>query len=301
MDNKLIIQDNALTTARYDMTAIEKNIMYAVMAQIEEDDSPTKYYKISINDISQYTGKRIRKEEFRASLENLLSRTIYIKKADAEELLITFISSAEYKKSGYVEIGIDSKIRPYLFSLKKNFTVFGVESAISLNSKYSKRIFEMVSQFASTGILKISVEELRSRLFILESEYLRWSSFESFILKKAKDEINESTGIELNYTLKKKFKKIVSIEFFIKKKEVNPIIVPVPKAIIVVKPIQENFSKDYDRPIERMKAFGLIESQIKAVIKKHDLKVINKMLYDMDCNKDKIFNTSAFLLKAFGI
>jgi hypothetical protein len=50
-----------------------------------------------------------------------------------------------------------------------------------------------------------------------------------------------------------------------------------------------------------MKAFGLIESQIKAVIKKHDLKVINKMLYDMDCNKDKIFNTSAFLLKAFGI
>ncbi len=301
MDNKLIIQDNALTTARYDMTAIEKNIMYSVMAQIEDTDSLSKYYKISINDISQYTGKQVRKEEFRASLENLLSKTIHIKKPDAEELLITFISSAEYKKGGYVEIGIDSKIRPYLFSLKKNFTVFGVESAIVLNSKYSKRIFEMVSQFASTGILKISVEELRSRLFILEHEYLRWSSFEKNVLEKAKAEINESTGIEIDYTLKKKFKKIVSIDFFIKKKEVNPIIVPVPKAIIVVKPIQENFGADYERPIERMKAFGLIESQIKAVIKKHDLKVINKMLYDMDCNKDKIFNTSAFLLKAFGI
>lgn len=133
MDNKLIIQDNALTTARYEMTAIEKNIMYAVMAQIEDTDSPMKYYKISINDISEHTGKRVRKEEFRTSLENLLSRIIHIKKPDSEELLTTFISSAEYKKGGNVEIGIDSKIRPYLFALKKNFTVFGVESAMALN------------------------------------------------------------------------------------------------------------------------------------------------------------------------
>lgn len=290
MDNKLIIQDNALTTARYEMTAIEKNIMYAVMAQIEDTDSPSKYYKISINDISEFTGKRVRKEEFRASLENLLSRTIHIKKPDAEELLITFISSAEYKKGGYVEIGIDLKMRPYLFALKKNFTVFGVESAMLLNSKYSKRIFEMVSQFASTGIFKISVDELRSRLFLGESEYLRWSNFENKVLEKAKAEINENTGIELSYTLKKKFKKIVSIDFFIKKKEVKPIIVPVPKAIIVVKPIQENFGTDYERPIERMKEFGLIDSQIKAVIKKNDLRIINKVLYDATCNKEKLFN-----------
>jgi hypothetical protein len=36
MKNKLLVQDNALTAARYEMTALEKNIMYAVMAQIEQ-------------------------------------------------------------------------------------------------------------------------------------------------------------------------------------------------------------------------------------------------------------------------
>lgn len=87
----------------------------------------------------------------------------------------------------------------------------------------------MVSQFLSSGILKIGVEELRSRLFLGKTEYLRWYSFEKNVLEIAKSEINEKTGIELSYTLKKKFKKIVSIDFFIKKKEVNPIIVPMPK------------------------------------------------------------------------
>ena len=33
-------QDNLLTIARYDMTALEKNIIYMVMAQIKKNDIP---------------------------------------------------------------------------------------------------------------------------------------------------------------------------------------------------------------------------------------------------------------------
>jgi Initiator Replication protein len=55
MKNTLLVQDNALTAARYEMTALEKNIMYAVMGQIEDSDLATKCYKIAIADISQHT------------------------------------------------------------------------------------------------------------------------------------------------------------------------------------------------------------------------------------------------------
>ena len=46
-EKRLVVQDNAITTARYSMTALEKNIMYMVMAQLDKNDPPTRYYRIS--------------------------------------------------------------------------------------------------------------------------------------------------------------------------------------------------------------------------------------------------------------
>ena len=213
----IIVQGNELTTSHYDMTSMEKNILYSIMAQLKEEDAPTKYYLISKKDIENVTGRRTRNDDFESAVTRLLTRDFMAVKKDGRTLQITFISSAEYHEDGRVEIGLDGKIRPFLFALKDNFTSFGFEIAISLNSKYSKRLYEMLCQFRSTGVLRISVKKLKERFLLIDQngteQYSKWSSFEANVLKTSKDEINEKANFKVDYKLIKENRKIVSVEF----------------------------------------------------------------------------------------
>ena len=308
MKNKLIVQDNALTTARYEMTALEKNIMYAVMDQIEDSDLPTKFYTVSIADISQYTDKRLRNDDFKDATVRLLTRELIIKRPNGNILQTTIISSAEYDDKGDVEIGIDLKMRPYLFALKNNFTVFGLEVAMSLKSKYSKRLYEMLCQFKSTGLLRISIQELRERFELLEDQYERWSNFEKNVLKTAQTEINAKAEFQFDYTLKRRKNKIVSIDFIFRKPEAKPepkpvIVLPVPviaPALTVACPAHFDPTK-FDRTVERFKNFGLNVAQINKIFAHSTQQAILKQLYDLDLIKDTVRNPSAYLLTIFGI
>lgn len=300
MKNKLIVQDNALTSARYEMTALEKNILYAVMAQIETTDSQNKCYKISTYDISDAKGSRVRKDYFEEAISKLLTREIVIKKSDGKKLQVTVIASAEHdKEGGGVEIEISNKMRPYLFALKSNFTSFGLEVATSLNSKYSKRMYEMLCQFRSTGLLRLTISELKERFQLVDEngneQYARWSSFERCILKTAQIEINEKADFQFDYELRKRGRKIIAVDFEFRKpiqvKEVTtPSVQPTKIEVQQTDPRQQ-------RTIERLKSYGLNEHQINILLKKRTIPELCKVLYELDCNKESIKNTVAYLCK----
>ena len=117
-EKRLVVQDNAITTARYTMTALEKNIMYMVMAQLDKSDLPTKYYRISGKELMERTRKKIKYDELKEATNRLLDRELVIIRENGNYLQIRPISSAEYDSNGMIEIGLDAKIRPYLFELK---------------------------------------------------------------------------------------------------------------------------------------------------------------------------------------
>ena len=308
MKNTLLAQDNALTAARYEMTALEKNIMYAVMGQIEDSDLATKCYKIAIADISQHTDRRLRNDDFRDAVTRLLTRDFTIKTQDNTFLQSTFIASAEYDEEGMVEIEIGTKLRPYLFALKKNFTIFGLEVAMSLNSKYSKRLYEMLCQFKSTGILRLSVSELKERFQLTNTEgveqYTRWSNFEKNVLKTAQTEINEKADFKFDYHLKTKGRKIIGVEFVFRKPEpassvVQAVVASTASSTPVV-PLIYTDSKE-KRMHERLNGYNLLDEAVRKIMIKYSAAAINKILYDLDCNKDSVKNPTAYLLKVFDV
>jgi plasmid replication initiation protein len=301
MKNKILIQDNVLTTARYEMTALEKNIMYAVMAQIEEEDPATKYYQISTFDIADAKDMRVKKEEFEKAITRLLTRDFTIKAIDGL-IQSTFIASAKYKTDGIVEIEISTRLRPYLFALKKNFTLFGLEVAMSLKSKYAKRLYEMLCQFKSTGLMRVSIEELKARFQLVNTEgveqYERWSSFEKKVLLIGQTEINEKAEFQFDYHLKKQGRKITAVEFIFRKPDIKPEPPPVITLPVVVLPQVQHASP---RIIERLEKYGLNIEKINNILMKHTEKVINKQLYELDCNRETVKNTAAYLLKVFEV
>jgi plasmid replication initiation protein len=295
-EKKLIVQDNAITTARYSMTALEKNIMYMVMAQLGKNDSADRYYRISGKELMDRTRKKIKYDEFKEATNRLLNRELVIIRENGNYLQIRPISSAEYDGNGIIEIGLDPKIRPYLFELKNNFTSFELNMALALDSKFSKRIYEMLAQFRSTGILRLSVKELKERLKLYdpktgEEQYEKWSAFEKYVLLVAQTEISEHTDIVFTYNLKKTGKKITDIEFHINR-----------PAKIVKTEVEVINSPEIARLLTRLVSdFRLREDQATAIIRKHPIKDINRTLYDISLKKADIKNIGAYVARTFGL
>lgn len=222
MDTKVVLQHNAITTARYDMSSAEKNIIYLLLTKLQENDPMDKKYVLRVQELMDATDHVIDYKQFKLATEKLIGKVLTINENHGF-LQVSISSSARYLlNSGTIELRIDPTLRPYLFALKNNFTSFNAEMAIKLRSKYAKRIYEMLSQYKDTGIMKISIHELKSRLDLLnvvskKEKYIKYSMFTRKVLEIAKKELFTKTNIEFVYTPQKTGKKYTDIEFKIKK------------------------------------------------------------------------------------
>jgi hypothetical protein len=71
--------------------------------------------------------------------------------------------------------------------------------------------------------------------------------------------------------------------------------------ISVAHPKSSPTDPKYARMLERFRGYGLLEEQTNKIVAKHTTETINKALYDLDCNKETIKNTAAYLLKVFEV
>lgn len=220
-----LAEHNDLITAHYDMSAPEQDIFSLVISQLKKNDPPDQRYNVAIRDIESLTNKRIDYTKVDGYAKKLLSRVCTIIRDNGDPLYTGMISDAEHVRGeGYFKIGISPQLRPYLFDLKANFTKYQLKMFGLLRSKYSKRIYKMLSQFKSSkskssGVMWISVEELKMRLKLLDPKTGKetfakdWTGFVRKVLEVAKAEINEFTDISFEYEAKKTGRKFTHLQF----------------------------------------------------------------------------------------
>lgn len=125
-----------------------------------------------------------------------------------------FTQSAVYvENEGTVKFMFSYAIIPYLVELEKCFTTYEIKQIANLKSRYSMRLYEFLVQFRSTGKLRITLEELRFRLGLLDTEYATMGNFKMRVLDLAVNQINEHTNLKVEYTQKKRGRIIESFEF----------------------------------------------------------------------------------------
>jgi plasmid replication initiation protein len=228
--SKIIIlkQHNALTEARYEMSSLEKNIFYMLMSQLIEIEK--RYYQINITELKKKLrelGQEISLGDIQEATKNLVTRIYELDEPSGDYLQVTLFASVEYKEgSDLIEIELSKTIRSYLFDLEFDFTSYQFNSALSLRSIYSKRIYEMLSQYKDLGIFEISVQKLKERLRIIDpvnkiEKFTVWSVFSKDVLELTRREISKKTDISFTYTPKKTGRKYTDIEFHIIKHETS--------------------------------------------------------------------------------
>lgn len=238
-----IIQHNALTSARYEMTACEMDIVFFLLSKLSKNDKAGTVYELRVKELEQLTGREWNYGRLFESTEQLRSRGYVIAGEKLDErsgsttptkLQVGLLASAEYIIGhGIIELEISEKIRPYLIDLKSNFTSYRLQAALSLTSKYAKRIYQLASQWKDIGETKTyTLDEFKYMLHLKDpkgkepEQYAKVSSLQAKVLDVAMNQINEHTDLRISYKLKKKGRSFNSVCFYIDKQ--TPQQLPIP-------------------------------------------------------------------------
>lgn len=295
-----IWQDNALTVARYEMTETEKNLLYMVVAQVKPDDPESKAYQVSVKEMARITGsERLMAEAYKQAARKLMTRIFETTLSDGDSLIAAFISSARFKKgTDIIEIELSRYVRPLYVDLNKKYTKVQLAAAISLNSSYAKRIYELLCMYKnmSDKTFRRSIVDLKVMLWIIDPKtgkdsYPDWTNFQRRVLEVAVREINGHTDISFTYKPiygdrpGRGRKPVVEVEF-----EVFYQAKPEPAPLVG---LQERL----------VKQFRLRPDQANTVLAMHSAETINRQLYDIQTKvaDGKVKNLGSYTAKVFGL
>jgi plasmid replication initiation protein len=221
--NDWIIQHNNLIEARYKLSLQEKRVVLWLLTQIKPEDCDFKAHKLEIAEFSKTIGLKLNNQysQFQEVTSNLMKRVLRIYEPKTTSILqIAWLSSAHYKlREGYVLLEFSPKLKPYLLQLKSHFTKLSLSDMLQFTSIYTIRFYELLEQYEIVGRRKTDIKELREYCGIASNEYNNYHDFKRYVLERATKEINEKTDLTIDYQEVKESRKIVAIEWTIKKQE----------------------------------------------------------------------------------
>jgi plasmid replication initiation protein len=217
-----IRQHNAITTARYEMSACEMDIVFFLLSVLRKEDEPGQIYHIRVKELEQRTGRVWNYQRLLEATSHLRSREYHIED-NKHVLQVGLLASALYVKGeGTIELEVSERMRPYLIDLKSNFTSYRLQAAFSLSSKYAKRIYQLASQWKDIGETKtFGLDEFKIMLGLKDpkgkepEQYEKISSLQKYVLDVAASQINKHTDLRVKYELIKKGRSYQSIKFYV--------------------------------------------------------------------------------------
>lgn len=231
MKNSLVVKDNALINASYNLELTEQRlIMLAIINARESGQGITSDSKLEIHarDYAKLfnVSADASYKALREGVNNLFNRQ--------------FSYTAEYKKTGKVgtvrsrwvsrifyvddlallEITFAPDVVPLITRLEEHFTKYEAKQVAHLTSKYATRFYEILIAWREVGkVPPIELEEFRNRLGLLDNEYTAMSDFKKRVLEPSIKQINEHTDITVSYEQHKKGRLISSFSFRFKYKQ----------------------------------------------------------------------------------
>ena len=290
-----IVKSNYIIEASYRLSVEEQRIIHILTSMIEEKDIDFKKYKFTIKEFAEIINTKDRSiyKNMAIYIDSLRSRDLTIYKEDSI-LKLKWLSSAEYFPSkGYIELEFSPKLKPYLLQLQKFFTELSRKQLVSFTSQHTGRVYELLKQYEKIKQREITIKDLKKFLGLQDYEYKLYSEIKRTIVKKAIEQINKNTDLNVTYEEIKESRKVVALRFFIDTKRQNE--------------INETAMTSIDEDDEAIKEVietmnNLITcSDAKSIYKasKEDLDKIRKA-YDI-CKNKEIDNLTGYMIKLVSV
>ena len=208
-----ILQPNRVTEAKYDFSAIQHNILYIILHRIQQDvdhrdrmnqtlfneiimDIPLKELDASENYKHIFlSAKELIKKEISFKYKDEQGRTTYV--------ATSCLSTVRYTRgTGTLKIYVTSDAVTALAYIGEGFTRYQLKTAISLKSKYSKRLYELCSRWKDKGQFFVTIQRFRD-MFSLSDSYKDIKALKRRVLEPGQEELRRTADIYFTYRLVK--------------------------------------------------------------------------------------------------
>ena len=258
MKNALVVKDNALIDASYNLELTEQRlILLAILNARESGQGITADSKLEIQ-ASDYA------KHFNVSTDASYKA---LKEAVNNLFNRQFSYTAEYKKTGkagivrsrwvsrifYVddlavlEITFAPDVVPLITRLEQHFTSYQLEQVAQLTSKYAVRLYELIISWRERGNVPFtSLQELRLKLGVEDNEYPTMDNFKRRVLDHSIKQINKHTDIIADYVQHKAGRVITGFSFtFTQKKQPKDVTPKAKKSAAKPKPAKQEEQLDW--------------------------------------------------------
>ena len=226
MKKELIVKDNTLINASYSLELTEQRIILLAILKARENKTPHNQ-ELIVTAQSYITAFNVHRntayKTLKTACDNLFTRQFtyqrYNSNGNIEQVKTRWVQSVIYAENeSYIKIKFTDEILPLVTMLEKHFTSYEVQQVSSLKSVHSIRLYELLIQYRTVGKIEISLDDLRLKLGINESEYPRMDNFKNRVLDVGIQQINEHSDITVKYDQVKTGRQITGFIFTFKQK-----------------------------------------------------------------------------------
>lgn len=228
MKNGLVVKDNALMNASYNLEVTEQRlILLAIINARETHQGITSDSKLEIHANDYATQFHVTKEAaykaLKTAVNNLFERQFSFKEQTKKGIGIVrsrWVSRIKYiDDSAILEITFAPDVVPLITRLEKHFTSYQIQQVTQLTGKYAIRLYELLIAWREVGkVPQIELSEFRSKLGVEDDEYKAMNHFKSRVLEPSIKQINQHTDITVSYEQHKKGRTITGFSFKFKQK-----------------------------------------------------------------------------------
>ena len=225
----LVVKSNRLNTAIQNLSLVEIRLIQ--IAIIDSRETQTGLTSDSPLVISAKRYAECFNVEIDTAYDVLLAaestlferRFSFVNKRD-NQVKTRWVSQVEYiRGDGAIEIILTPAVVKEITrinGIENFFTKYMLGQTAVLNSVYSVRLYELVTQWRqATKTHLFDIETFRGQLGLGVNDYQRMSDFKRRVLDSAVKEINEKTDLQISYVQEKKKSKIIGFKFKVSEKE----------------------------------------------------------------------------------
>lgn len=208
-------QPNIITHSKQTFSAQEKRLFSYIVNQINHQDiyyeGQNLVFVLPINEVSKSIGYK----DLKRVCETIMDKKIYIKNDKDEFDAILPFPRIKYnlENCGNIEITMFSDIVPQFIKLGKEYTRYNLEIMLSLSSKYSQRMFEILRLNHGRKVYEFDVNIEPFKEMINATLYKNYKDFRINVLDVAQKELFDKAGISFEYSTNGKQRNIDVLKF----------------------------------------------------------------------------------------
>ena len=222
------------------LTALKQKVLFYLISQVDDRrDETSKIYTVSISEMCDVCG--LNHQEYYSIVKSIFKQLAtplgYIRNEQQKDRLFAWLSSEDVEidnSRNTATFRFHKQVAPYLYELKERYTEFQLINGLSLKSKYSMSLYQLLKSYERVESHKaiFEVERLKRLLgvnYLVENDrgkqewidiYPRFFDFEKRALKPSVNEINNVCDINCHYEIERIKRKPHKIIFDVRAK--NP-------------------------------------------------------------------------------